>query len=82
MYLRDAGPHHKWTWKISKRYPHIEGDAEAIAEDTQYPGYSWQPLTKFSPIGAYTSGNPVQEWNISSWGFARKNSNNHITIYG
>lgn len=83
MTLRDAGPHHVWTFKVSKAFGHIENQGMFIAEDTQYPGYPSTPITGFQPTSVLVSGNPTTRFDVTPrWGYASRVNNHEITLHG
>jgi hypothetical protein len=79
MTMRDAGPHNVWSISIKGTLPQKNTTAEAIAEDSTYPGYPQTNLTYFSPMKVATSPDPTTEIYDSS-AYAVKNSRTSITI--
>lgn len=79
MTMRDAGPHNHWTVTISKKLNHVDTTAEAVAEDTEYPGYNFSPLTYFAPFKMATSGIPATQV-TSKWAIARRLTSRLIEI--
>lgn len=80
MKMRDAGPHNVWSVSISKKLGHKDTTAEAIVEDTQYPGYAYHPLTYFSPVKFATSPSPSTRVN-SPWAYAKKLTRLSIEVF-
>ena len=79
MSMRDAGPHNKWAISISKTLHHVDTTAEAIMEDSTYPGHPFEPLTYFNPMKMATSANPTTEYH-DSFSHAVKDSHREIKI--
>jgi hypothetical protein len=79
MTMRDAGPHNKWVISITKTLDHKDTTAEAIMEDSTYPGTPFEPLTTFTPFRMATSGNPMTEV-YDTFSYAKKTGSRSIEI--
>lgn len=80
MTMRDAGPHNHWVVTVTKKLNHVDTTAEAMVEDTEYPGYSFTPLTYFAPFKMATSNTPATQVD-SRWAIARRLTSRLIEIF-
>lgn len=81
MAMRDYGPHNVWAISVKRTLNHADTRAAFMAEDSNYPGTPFVPLSTFSNFKVNTSGNPTTMFWSRNVGSAKRLGSRLMEIF-